>query len=143
MPIGEVIGEVLKPILECVIYGASYFTGYCFLNIVTCGNVKIAPFLTGYDRKKKKRKWDNLDWGIYDYVGIKGKQLRSDLVCVVGFFVWAALGYGIYLSVEHDATEKKQAHQQETLVKVQFIGATSGENEYFNIRIEGEVNDPL
>ena len=69
MPVGEIIGEVLSPIFECVIYGASYFTGYCFLNVVTFGNVKMAPFLTGDERKKKKRKWHHMDWGIYEDLG--------------------------------------------------------------------------
>ena len=93
-------------------------------------------------RKKKKRKWHHLDWGIYEDVGKKGKRLRADTVCVVGFLVWAAFIYGIYLMTRDDGPA--DTSHDVTIEKIEFfepVATVADEN--FSIRVEGEVNEPL
>lgn len=67
MPLGEIIGEIiLRPILEVVLYGILYWTGFVFLKAFTFGTIRLAPFTTMHEksRSKQKRKWYQDDWSI-------------------------------------------------------------------------------
>ncbi|RJR44162.1 MAG: hypothetical protein C4576_13325 [Desulfobacteraceae bacterium] len=111
MPIGEIIGEmILRPILELVLYGLSYWTGFVVLKTVSIGTIRLAPLLTIQEKNRGKRKWYQVDWGIWLHRPMQGRALKAECTCLVGLLVWVAVGFGIYLGTREDkATANKPA----------------------------------
>jgi hypothetical protein len=101
MPISEIIEEV---ILRPIIVGLSYFTGYVILKSCTLGAIKLAPLSTIYQKNRDKKKWYQVDWSIWLERGGRGRMLKADLVCTIGFIAWGAVGLTIYM-VQRDKDE--------------------------------------
>ena len=55
----------------------------------------------------------------------QGKQLRSDVICVVGFLVWGVFVYGIYLAMRDSESEINP--QEVPFEKIEFTEPTSSE----------------
>lgn len=99
MPLGEVIGEIIiRPILEIVICGLAYWTGYVFLKAVTFGAMKLAPIsmIDEKNRSKKNKKFYQVDWGIWLHLPMKGRFLKAECTIIVGFIIWLISGCVIY-----------------------------------------------
>jgi len=98
MPIGEIIAEViLRPIIELVFYGLSYWTGFVVLKGSTFGCIKLAPLSTIGEKNRKKQKWFQVDWSLWIHRPMHGRVLKAGCTCMVGILAWAAVGFGIYL----------------------------------------------
>jgi|GEM_PF-1365963 len=103
MPLGEAIGElVLRPILELVLYGLSYWTGFLLLKVVTFGAIRLAPLTSIEERNRSKRKWNQLDWSIWLHRPMQGRALKAECTCLVGILLWVAVGFGIYVVTRDD-----------------------------------------
>jgi hypothetical protein len=96
MPLEEIIGElILRPILELVVYGVFYWTGYLFLKGSSFGTIRLAPLSTTVEGHKTK--WYQIDWSLWVHRPRQGKALKAECTCLVGLVIWLAVGYGIYL----------------------------------------------
>lgn len=103
MPIGEVIGEIiLRPILEIVFYGLSYWTGFVVLKIVSIGTIRLAPLLTIHEKNRSKKRWHQIDWSIWLHRSMQGRALKAECTCLVGILAWVAVGLGIYFGTSED-----------------------------------------
>jgi hypothetical protein len=103
MPLGEIIGEViLRPILELVLYGLTYWTGYPLLKAVTFGSIRLAPLTSIEEKNRSKRKWHQIDWSIWLHRPMQGRALKAECTCLVGMLVWAAVGFAIYFGTRDD-----------------------------------------
>ena len=103
MPLGEIIGEViLRPILELLLYGISYWTGFIALKILTAGAIRIAPLTTITEKNRSRRKWHQIDWSIWLHRPMQGRALKAECTCVVGMIVWVAIGTWFYFGTEGD-----------------------------------------
>lgn len=113
MPADDFIAEsCLRGILEGIIYGLSYFTGACFLALVTLGQISLAPLESLHQPNKNKKYWN--DWSIWLHRPGNRKDLRAEAICTVGFLVWIVAGFAIYQikqSAHSDQTPPPQ-HQQ-------------------------------
>ena len=90
MPLGDIAGELLRPFVEIVLYGAAYWTGYIFVKIITFGTADIASFWTIDEKRKKK---------IKKSVQLKkDAKVRADATAGIGFLVWVVIGLFIYFS---------------------------------------------
>jgi len=101
MPLGEVIGEIIiRPILEIVIYGLAYWTGYLFLKTVTLGSIRLAPFtsIDEKNRSEKNKKWYQGSWDMWLHLPMKGRFLKAECTLIVGFLVWLVVGLSIYFT---------------------------------------------
>ena len=101
MPVGEIIGEIIiRPIVEIVVYGLAYWTGFLFLKAVTLGSIRLAPFSTmdEKNRKEKKMKWYQGDWDMWLHRPMKGSFLKAECTLLVGFMVCLILGLSIYFA---------------------------------------------
>jgi hypothetical protein len=99
MPLGEVIGEIIiRPILEIVLNGIAYWTGFILLKTVTFGTIRLAPFTTMNDknRSKRKQKWYQSDWDIWLHRPMQGRSLKAECTLIVGILVWVIVGCGVY-----------------------------------------------
>lgn len=97
MPVGEFIGEViLRPILELVLYGLSYWTGYLLLKTISFGGIRLAPLATIAEKNRSKKKWHQIDWGIWLHRPMQGRALKAECTCFVGMLSWFAAGFLIY-----------------------------------------------
>lgn len=115
MPLLEVIGEaVLRPILEFVLYGLSYWTGFLLLKAVTFGAIRLAPLTSIEEKNRSKRKWHQLDWSVWLHRPMQGRALKAEFVCLVGILVWVAIGFGIYFGTRED----KQAANKVSLLTI-------------------------
>lgn len=103
MPVGEVIGElILRPILELVFYGLSYWTGFIVLKALSIGSIRLAPLMTIEEKNRSKKKWHQIDWSIWLRRPMQGRALKAECTCLVGIFVWFAIGFGIYFGIRED-----------------------------------------
>jgi hypothetical protein len=99
MPIREVIGEViLRPILELVLYGLTYWTGFLLLKAVTVGGIRLAPLTSIEEKNRSKRKWHQIDWSIWLHRPMQGRFLKAECTCVVGIMALVAVGFGLYFA---------------------------------------------
>ena len=97
MPVGEVIGElILRPIVELVFYGLSYWTGFLVLKSVSIGTIRLAPLATIEEKNRGRKKWHQIDWSIWLHRPGKGRALKAECTCLAGMLVWVAIGLGIY-----------------------------------------------
>lgn len=97
MPLGEVIGElILRPILEVVVYGIAYWTGFAFLKAATFGSIRLAPLTTIYEKNRSKQKWYQADWSIWLHRPMQGRVLKAECTLIVGILVWTVVGFSIY-----------------------------------------------
>ncbi len=102
MPIGEIIGElILRPILELIFYGLSYWTGFSVLKSCSLGRMRLAPLDTILEKNRSKRKWFQIDWSIWLELPRKGRFLKAECVCLVGMVVGIGLGVGVYFLVKN------------------------------------------
>lgn len=100
MPVGEFVGEVIvRFLLEVVLYGIFYWTGAAVLKVGSCGKLRLAPLSAIHEENRGKKRWYQIDWSIWLGRGPKGRALKAEWVCVVGFFVWVLVGVGIYFAV--------------------------------------------
>ena len=71
MPLGEIVGAVgLRIILEPIIYGFGYLTGYTVLTICSFGRLKMASLGTlddGTKHKGKRSRRGGRGWTIWRY----------------------------------------------------------------------------
>ena len=122
MPLGEVIGEIIiRPILEIVLYGIAYWTGFIFLKTVTFGTIRLAPFTTMNEknRSKRKQKWYQSDWDIWLHRPMQGRSLKAECTLIVGLLVWAVVGCSIYFGTrQNNQSANKTLHP--TAISVQF-----------------------
>jgi hypothetical protein len=95
MPIREIIEEA---ILRPIIVGVSYVTGFVILKSCTLGAMKLAPLSTIYQKNRGKKKWYQVDWSIWLERGGRGRMLKADLVCTIGFIAWGAVGFAFYMA---------------------------------------------
>lgn len=99
MPIGEIVAEVvIRPLLEFVLYALSYMTGFVLLKAITMGTIRLAPMDSLHEKNRKRSKWYQIDWSIWISRPGKGRMLRAESTCLVGFLVWALIGVAIYFS---------------------------------------------
>jgi len=100
MPIGEVIGElILRPILEIVICGIAYWSGYIVLKTISFGSMPLAPFTTLQEKNRSKQKWNQIDWSIWLHRPMKGRELKADVTTLIGFLCLVAIGVGCYFTL--------------------------------------------
>ena len=98
MPLGEIVGEViLRPIMEVVVCGLSYVTGYLVLKLVTLGNIDLAPLARLHERRGGKKKWYQVDWGLWIDASKSRKLLKAEWTCTVGIVILVAVGVAIYM----------------------------------------------
>ena len=98
MPLGEAIGElILRPIFELLFYGASYWTGFVVLKVLSAGTLRLAPLLTIHEKNRGKKKRRKIDWSIWLHRPMQGRALKADVTCLAGMLVWVMIGVGIYL----------------------------------------------
>ena len=97
MPIGEVIGElILRPILEIVICGIAYWTGYLVLKAISFGSIPLAPFTTMQEKNRSKRKWNQIDWSIWLHRPMKRRELKADVTILTGILFLVGIGFVCY-----------------------------------------------
>ena len=97
MPIREILGEmILRPLLEVVLYGLSYWTGAVVLTVVSAGKLRLAPLDSVSEKNPGKERWYQVDWGLWLRRRGKARMLKAECVCLVGFLVWAVVGLVIY-----------------------------------------------
>ena len=113
MPLGEVIGEIIvRPILEIVLCGIAYWTGFVFLKSVTFGAIRLAPFATidERNRSERKQKWYQVDWNIWLHRPMQGRFLKAEWTVLVGILVLVAAGCCIYFGTrENQSTTNKSS----------------------------------
>jgi hypothetical protein len=103
MPLGEVIGEtILRPILELILYGITYWTGFFLLKAVTLGSIRLAPLTSIQEKNRSKKKWHQIDWSIWLHRPMQGRMLKAECTCLAGLLVWVAIGFGIYSETRDD-----------------------------------------
>ena len=111
MPLGEVIAEViLRPVFELVFYGVTYWTGFVFLKVLTCGAVRLAPLDALDEKRRGKRRWYQIEWGIWLERRGKGRMLRAEFTCLVGMLLWLGVGLGIYFANREDVPVENKEH---------------------------------
>lgn len=97
MPLGEFIAEIgFRIVLEVVIYGVAYWTGYVVLKVVSFGRLRLAPLMTIEERNRSKIKRRQMDCSIWLRRPMQGKALKAEMTCVVGVMCWVAVGFGVY-----------------------------------------------
>lgn len=100
MPILETIFEVVvRTIIELIIYGLFYWTGFAFLKIISFGKIKLAPFVTYQEKNRSKKKRHQMDWSIWLHRPLQGRMLKAECTCLVGLFVWVAIICVTYIVV--------------------------------------------
>ena len=108
MPLGETIGEViLRPILELVLYGLTYWTGFLLLKVVTFGAIRLAPLTSLEEKNRSKRKWHQIDWSIWLHRPMQGRALKAECTCLVGMLSCVVIGFGIYFVTRDDKQTAK------------------------------------
>jgi hypothetical protein len=95
MPVGELIAEV---ILEIVLYGVAYFTGYVVLKAVALGTLRLAPLST-FEERNRGKTGRRGDWSIWLHKTGSGRMLKAECVMAVGILTWAAAAIMIYFIV--------------------------------------------
>jgi hypothetical protein len=112
MPLGDIIGEViLRPILELVFYGLTYWTGFLLLKAVTLGSIRLAPLTSIKEKNRSKKKWHQIDWSIWLHRPLQGRALKAECTCLVGMMALAAVGFGIYFATRDiEPTANKTLH---------------------------------
>ena len=79
-----------------------YWTGFVLINVLTLGQVKLAPFSTLHQKNRKKGKRFQMDWSIWLHgkTTSRGKtcpkMLKADFVLLCGMVFYVALGFGLY-----------------------------------------------
>jgi hypothetical protein len=123
MPLGEVIGEViLRPILELVLYGLTYWTGFLLLKTVTFGTIRLAPLTSIEEKNRSKKKWPQIDWSIWLHRPMQGRALKAECTCLVGMVVLVAVGLGIYFVTRaNEPTVNKTPHATPVSLSVSMI----------------------
>lgn len=97
MPLGEILGELLlRGFLEIVLYGITYYTGAVFLLIISFGQLRLAPLSSVGEIRQGKNRWT--DWSLWLDHPQKGRVLKADYVCLVGFVCWVGAGVGLYFA---------------------------------------------
>ncbi len=120
MPIGEAIGEViLRPILELILYGISYWTGSVVLKAFTLGATRLSPLTTIQEKNRSKRKWHQIDWSIWLHLPMQGRALKAEFTCLVGMLVWVAIGFGIYFGTRDENQTAKASLSTHAPLRVQ------------------------
>ena len=78
MPLGDVIGEaILRAIVELVLYGLTYWTGFLLLKAVTLGAIRLAPLTSIEEKNRSKKKWHQIDWSIWLHRPMQGRALKA------------------------------------------------------------------
>jgi hypothetical protein len=102
MPVGEFIAEIgCRILLEIILYGFCYWTGYILLSALSFGRLQLAPFSTIEERNRKKGKKCSFDWSIWLHRPQKSKVLKAEATTCVGALVWAAIGLTIFLITDN------------------------------------------
>lgn len=121
MPLGEIIGEViLRAVLEPVLCGLSYWTGFLILKAISLGAIRLAPLTSLGEKGRNKRKWYQVDWSIWHLSPKRGRALKAEFTCLVGCLVWIAVGIGIFHGLRSDkpnATETSMPTHHRQLVQ--------------------------
>ncbi|HRH96203.1 MAG TPA: hypothetical protein PLB55_09735 [Prosthecobacter sp.] len=100
MPLGEFLGElIVRPIVEVIGYGVTYWTGYALLFVVTLGRLRMAPFWTF--GTTNKRKW--IDWSLFLQTA-EGRKLKMEAVCLIGLLFWVGAVI-VWFSLRHTNAE--------------------------------------
>lgn len=86
---------LLFPVIDVVIFGVSYWTGYFFLNGVTFGTLPLAPPLSMGERNRRTA-YSKQTRCLWISLPGQGRVLKAEVVCLVGGVVWIALGLGVY-----------------------------------------------
>ena len=109
MPLGDVIGEViLRAIVELVLYGLTYWTGFLLLKAVTFGTIRLAPLTSIEEKNRSKKKWHQIDWSIWLHRPMQGRALKAECTCVVGMMALASIGLAIYFATrDNESTANK------------------------------------
>ena len=90
MPLGELIGEVLlRGVLEIVVCGIGYWTGFIFLKAVSFGRLRLAPLGTYGDRNRKERKWYQ-NTSIWLHRPMQGRALKAEFTIFIGLMIYLA-----------------------------------------------------
>lgn len=138
MPIGEVTGElIIRPLLEIVLYGLAYWTGFVFLKTITFGTIRLAPLMTieERNRSKRKQKWYQSDWNIWLHRPMQGRFLKAECTLIVGILVWVAVGCGIYFTNrDNEATANKPHRATTTSRSVAMISPDYNPNPVIDAR---------
>ncbi|MGB1129855.1 MAG: hypothetical protein ACPG4K_07385 [Haloferula sp.] len=99
MPIGEFVTEItLRVILEFIVLGTAYWTGWILLKLLSWGRLRIAPFKTLETRNRTKGKPWLGDWSIWLHNHSGSKSLKADASCLTGLISWALAGAAVYLA---------------------------------------------
>ncbi len=101
MPIGEFIGEVLlRGVFEVIFYTFFYYTGALALWILTLGQIRLAALGSIESTNRNKNRWT--DWSVWLHKGDGRKVLKAECTCLVGVFVWIAIGFSAYFATRED-----------------------------------------
>ena len=98
MSLGGLLAELgLGLVLECVLYGLSYWTGFLVLKVSTLGTLNLAPLLSIGKRRKRKQGMKKPDLGVWVSIGKQRRALSAEVVCLVGVLTWIVTGVVYYL----------------------------------------------
>lgn len=103
MPVGEIVGEfiaeiILRPIVSVIshVFGAlGYLTGAAFLTLLSFGRLRLAPLDSLFDGGRFDRKRE-FTFGVWMEQPGKRSALKAGWVCLVGLFLWVAIGIGVH-----------------------------------------------
>ena len=104
MPLGDIVAAFgLQLVLELLIYGVGYWSGFVVLKLITFGSVRIAPFST-IEQKNRGKRWD---WSLF--LVLNGKSyLKGEVVTLIGIITLTGFGILLY-NLKQKETEPNKA----------------------------------
>ena len=100
MPLGEIIAEIgLRIVLEIIVFGLAYWTGFIALKILSLGTLNLAPMKTMGRKNRGKTGKKQEGWRIWFFQRqMRGKELRMEITCLVGILIWILVGFCAFLA---------------------------------------------
>jgi hypothetical protein len=109
MPLGEIIAETVGRVLgEFLIHVVAYWTGYMFITTISLGQIQLAPALSFGEKNKGKKKWHQVDWSIWIRREGRKKELKAEVVILVGIILWVVGGVLLYLALTNKGANQSQ-----------------------------------
>jgi len=104
MPLGDIVAACgLQLVLELLIYGVGYWSGFVVLKLITFGSIRIAPFST-IEQKNRGKRWD---WSLFLILDGK-RHLKGEVVALIGIIALTGFGILLYKSKQKE-TEPNNA----------------------------------